>query len=358
MPQYAILNDVTILDFTRLLPGPLATQMLADLGAKVYKIENKNSPDYLRFFPPVGQENSAYFEALNYNKQFLNIDFKTLQGQAEIYEIIKSTTIVIEQFRPGVMKNWHLDYATLRTIQPEIIYVSISGYGQNSSRAQHAGHDINYLSISGLLSMNGTTEKPVIPGMQIADVAGGSYMTVNACLAALYHLKNTGEGQYIDVSMTDCVVPLMTLQYARFQAENQVLPRGGFELSGSQANYNVYQCKDKLWIALGALEPKFWDKFCEVTLHPEWKKNIFLGETDMQSFFRQVQDLFKSQPRTYWVELGTVYDICLTPVLQLNELQMDSHWNKNDIFFKDKNDFFYITQPIKFGLPHTHYFNT
>lgn len=357
MPQYSILNDVTIVDFTRLLPGPLATQMLADLGAKILKIESEDTPDYLRFFPPQHVETSAYFKALNYNKQIVRLNYKTKQGQSEIYDLIKSATIVVEQFRPGVMKNYHLDYETLCKINPRIIYVSISGYGQKSVRAHEAGHDLNYLALSGLLSITGTPEKPIIPGMQIADVAGGSYMAVNACLAALCHLKNTGEGQYIDVAMTDSILPLMTLQYAQFQAENEVLRRGSFELAGSQPNYNVYCCSDQQWVALGALEFKFWKNFCEAVQQPSWIDNCFLPEEEKQHFFIEIKAFFQSKPRAYWLEIAAKHDVCLSPILQLNEIQNEAHWKNNDIFMKDKDGFIYITQPIKFGLPTTQNFH-
>ncbi len=343
------LQGLTILDFTRLLPGPMATQLLAEMGAAVLKIESPDAPDYIRFFPPYAGEYSAYFNALNRGKKSLSINFSSEEGKAKIYELVKTADILFEQYRPGIMNKMGFGYEQLKAINPRLIYVSITGYGQTGPMAQKAGHDINYLAISGLLGITGDKTKPVIPGMQIADVAGGSYMAVNGCLAALYSRSVTGKGQHVDIAMTDAIMPLMALHYAQFQAEKNVLPKGMFELSGRQANYNVYECADGKWVALGALEPKFWDRFCDMIQQPEWKYNIMLPEEDMEKFKVEVATLFKTKTQAEWLQLSANEDICLTPVLDLSEIEHHEHLQHRQMLVKDENGFTGIANPIQFS---------
>lgn len=343
------LEGLTILDFTRLLPGPMATQLLAEMGATVLKIESPDSPDYIRFFPPYAGEYSAYFNAVNRSKKSLSISFSTEEDKQQIYDLVKTADVLFEQYRPGIMDKMGFGYEQLKAINPKLIYVSITGYGQTGPMAQHAGHDLNYLAISGLLSITGTKEKPVIPGMQIADVAGGSYMAVNGCLAALYARNITGNGQQVDIAMTDCIMPLMALHYAQFQVEKNIVDKGMFELSGRQANYNVYECADAKWIALGALEPKFWDKFCDLVQLPEWKYNIMLPEAEMELFKQEVARLFKTKTQEEWLQMAEGKDICLSPILDLSEIEHHPHLQHRQMFVKDENGFTSIANPIQFS---------
>jgi len=341
------LKGLKVLDFTRLLPGPLATQMLAEMGADVMKVEDPDAPDYIRNFTPFVEEQSAYFLALNRSKKSLAINYTSEEGRKIIYELAKSADILFEQFRPGVMDKMGLGYETLKAINPKLVYVSITGYGQTGPLSQEAGHDLNYIAIAGLLGITGDETKPVIPGGQVADVAAGSYMAVNGALAALYAREKTGEGQHVDVAMTDAVLPIITLQYARYKAENKVLPAGKFELSGGIANYNVYQCADKKWVALGALEPKFWNNFCDLVHQPEWKNNILLPPSEMEPFKKTVADLFRTKTQSEWLTISERKDICLTPVLQLDELENHPHHIHRKNFSKEY--FAAIQQPVQFS---------
>src|SRR5690606_432194 len=208
------LKGITVLDFSRLLPGTLATIFLADMGADVIKIESPKNPDYIRFFPPHIDDNSAYYYALNRNKKSLSVDYSKPQGLEIIYALVKKADVLIEQFKPDFLAKFGLDYETLKTINPKLIYASITGYGQQSSLSDFGGHDLNFMAISGLLSLNGTEEEISIPAFQTADVAGGSYMAMNAILAALFQRTKTDKGAYLDIAMTDCVVPLAALALA------------------------------------------------------------------------------------------------------------------------------------------------
>ena len=314
------LAGIKILDLSRLLPGPLATQMLADMGAEIIKIEDINSPDYIRFFPPFVDDDSALYLSLNRNKRGIALNLKSEEGKEFFFSLLKTADVVIEQFRPGVLDKMGIGYEYAKSINPKIIYVSITGYGQTGPYAQKAGHDLNYIAISGLLANIGTKEKPVIPGVQIADVSG-SYAAVNGCLAALLQREKTGEGQHVDISMTDSAVPFATLIHAAAWADGRNIERENFQLSGELVNYNVYETADAKFVALGALEPKFWMTFCDAVNKPEWKNKTFGPADEIQKLKEEVSSLFKNKTRNDWEEFSEQHDVCLSPVLETNELQ-------------------------------------
>lgn len=346
------LEGVKIIDFTRLLPGPMATMMLADMGADVIKVEDPDSPDYVRHFEPMIDGASAFYYALNRNKRSLAINFLSAEGKSIIFDIIKKSDVLIEQYRPGVMKKFGLDYETLKAIHPELIYISITGYGQDSWMSQAAGHDINYISIAGALGITGDENgDPVIPGFQLADIAGGSYMAINAVTAALYQRERTQKGQYIDIAMTDSVLPFIALPFAEYQVAGNKHRRGKFQLSGGQANYNVYKCSDGKYISLGSLEPKFWNVVCDKLGKPEWQEKIIGDENIQANIKRELQEIFMQKDRDEWLKLFSNDNICITPINDLSEVGTDQYLNERKMFV----DFHIggkqvktIAQPIKF----------
>jgi alpha-methylacyl-CoA racemase len=314
------LKGIKILDFTKLLPGPLATNMLADLGADVIKIEKNINADYVRNQLPMLNGISTLYAALNNLKSNLILDWENDEGRAELLNIIRSTDVLIEQFRPGVMKYWNLDYDTLKEINPNLIYISLSGYGQFGPHSDKAGHDLNYLAISGVLDqIRDENGRPVIPGIQIADIAGGAYMLQVACLSAVLERQQSGSGLYIDLAMTDAVVPLLTFPLSQWwgdfdQREMKIL-------SGGLVNYNVYPCSDGKWIALGALEIKFWNSFCDKSLNENWKRQEIF-ELSIHVFPKiEIEDYFMLKSRDEWVEWAKNFDFCLSPVLEMDELE-------------------------------------
>ncbi len=318
------LEGIKILDLSRLLPGPLATQMLADMGAEVIKIEDMNSPDYIRFFPPFVGDDSALYLSLNRNKRSIAINLKSAEGKEIFFSLVKSADVVMEQYRPGIMDKIGIGYEQAKKVNQKIIYVSVTGYGQTGPYAQKAGHDLNYIALSGVLANIGTKEKPVIPGVQIADVSG-SYSAVNGCLAALLYREKTGEGQHVDISMTDSAMPFATLIHANAWADGRNIERGNFQLSGQLANYNVYETGDGKFVALGALEPKFWLCFCEAVNKPEWKNKIIAPEEEVSKLKEEVSALFKSKTRAKWEEFAEQHDVCLSPVLENSELAQNEN---------------------------------
>lgn len=318
------LSGIKILDLSRLLPGPLATQMLGDMGAEVIKIEDLNSPDYIRFFPPFVGDDSALYLSLNRNKRSIAVNLKSREGKELFFALVKSADVVVEQFRPGVLDKMGMGYAQAKAINPKIIYVSVTGFGQTGPYAQKAGHDLNYIAMSGLLANIGTKERPVIPGVQIADVSG-SYAAVNGCLAALLQREKTGEGQHVDISMTDSAMPFATLIHAAAWADGRNIERENFQLSGELVNYNVYETADAKFVALGALEPKFWITFCDAVNKPEWKNSTFAPADEIQKLKAEVSSLFKSKTRVEWEEFSELHDVCLSPVLENSELAQNQN---------------------------------
>lgn len=324
-PSTGPLQGIKILDLTRLLPGPLGAMMMADMGAEVIKIESPQFKDYSRDFPPFINKESASYLAFNRSKRSLALDYKNEEGKAVVLELIKTADIVMEQFRPGVMDKMGLGYETAKKVNPRIIYVSITGYGQTGPYRDKAGHDLNYMSYAGALGLTGRRgEEPVMPGVQAADIAGGSYMSVIACLSALHARNTTGVGQFVDVAMMDGVMPLTAIAHSLFAATHQPQPRGSLFLSGGLANYNVYPCKDDKYIALGTLEPKFWMKFCQVVGKNEWMNQmISKSPEDLDRFYKTIADFFKTKPQQYWVELSNQHDLLISPVYDIHEVEND-----------------------------------
>lgn len=305
------LEGYRIIDFSKLLPGPLATLWMAQQGAEVIKVESPTSPDPVRFYPPIVDGVSAYYSALNKGKKSLSIDYRADDGREQILKLIETTDVVVEQFRPNVMDAFGLGYASLRERNPSIIMVSITGYGQKGEMSGFPGHDINYLSYSGVLdSQRDEDGNPVISAAQLADVVGGSMQALNATVTALLHRERSGEGQHIDVSMTYSVSVLNSLRAAEELATGE---SGGY-LSGAIAPYNVYKCADGKYVSLGALEPKFWQKFCNLMAYPEWGGRMLEKE-----LIAEVADIFVTQPRNYWTDKLEAEGVCFSPVLTVKE---------------------------------------
>lgn len=316
------LQGITIIDFTRLLPGPLATNLLAQLGAEVIKIEHPRRGDYARSQPPFAGGESTLFAGLNFAKEIRTIDYEDEEGRSELLLLVQQADVVVEQFRPGAMASWKLGYAHLKEVNPELIYVSLSGYGQDGPYRNLAGHDLNYLAYSGVLSLIRDQEgRPVIPGVQVADIASGSYLTMTAVLTALLQRERTGSGAYVDVSMLDGLLPLLTVPATQ--------QWGGFDpytvnfLSGALVNYNVYRCAGGKWIALGALEIKFWNNFCELVDRPDWKRQHHLELSGQIFPKKELEEMFLSRTQEEWLAMAAGHDVCLSPVNNLGDLDRD-----------------------------------
>jgi crotonobetainyl-CoA:carnitine CoA-transferase CaiB-like acyl-CoA transferase len=346
------LRGIRILDLTTLYPGPLATMMLGDLGADVVRIERHQSPDMIRFMPPfIGEESAAYL-TLNRSKRTLVLDLKTEEGRSVFFDLVKTADIVTEQFRPGVLDKIGIGYEEARRSNPRIIYVSLTGFGQDGPYALRAGHDINYMSWAGLLSQIKTENRPVLPAFQIADVAGGCFMTVIACLSALWYREKSGQGQRVDVAMVDAILPLLTLQLAQYWGQSDGSPAVNL-LTGAFPCYGLYECSDGKYISLGALEPKFWTNFCKLMNRGDWLSGNFASGEEGARVHAEVAAAIREKTRDEWVKIAESHDICLGPVNEIEELEEDPHLRSRGMIvdIMEKGDFRLkgLGIPIKFS---------
>lgn len=298
------LDGVRVLDLTRLLPGPYATQLLADAGADVVKVEDTDRGDYARDMPPFTERNvGAIFDSVNRGKRSAAVDLKSEAGREAFYALVEGADVVIEQFRPGVVDRLGVDYETLREHNADLVYCSLSGYGQTGPYADRAGHDLNYAGLAGLLDMTRESPDapPRLPGYQIADLAGGLFAAFSIVGAlASRELGNTS-GEYVDVAMSDVVLSFS--QSVAYPALTGDSPRPGeTQLTGGVPWYNVYQCADGRYLTLAALEPAFWAAFCEQVGREDLIAEH--GSEDpavREALADELDDVFASRPREHWL---------------------------------------------------------
>ncbi|SVA14838.1 uncharacterized protein METZ01_LOCUS67692, partial [marine metagenome] len=308
----ANLTSLKVLDFSTLLPGPYATMMLADMGADVIWVEPIKTRTTLT-------EATAMRSYLGRSKRSLAINLKADKAHQIIENLIQEYDVIVEQFRPGVMERLGLDYAALSDIQPNIIYCSITGYGQTGPLKNRAGHDINYLSIAGVSSFSGTKEKgPVLSGLQIADIAGGSMHAVTGILAALVYRQQTGKGQWIDVSMTDASFAMNSIHAADYLV-NQNNPSYETNALNGGSFYNYYQTKDGKYFSVGSLEPKFFQQLSEALGNPEMFDAKYFHPENQEQIILFIQKAFLQKTYAEWVDIFSNLDACVEPVIGLDE---------------------------------------
>lgn len=319
------LQGIRILDLTRLLPGPLASLRLAEMGAEVIKIEEPGIGDYARLIGPIKHEVSQFFVSLNHGKQFLRLDLKQADARQQFLQMVQQADVVIESFRPGVMDKLGLGWATLKQHNPQLVMCAISGYGQTGPMALMAGHDINYLSYAGVLQQNSLPHaKPALPNLQIADILGGAQAAVQGILAALLAVKMGGPGRYIDVSMTDVVLSNNIMPRVAWNSFAKLAPPGQDLLTGGAPCYQVYATQDGRYLAVGALELKFWQLLCDTLQRPDlrqqhWMCGLIPASAESNAVQLQLETLFASQPLAHWCALFEGVDCCVSPVLGLDE---------------------------------------
>ena len=324
------LQGLRVVDLTRNLPGPFATRLLADLGAEIIKIEPKNG-DPARAF-------GELFKALNHGKTIESHDFRDPQGIAAIKAHLKDADVMLDSFRPGVLKGMGLDAKTLHAINPKLVMVSITGYGLadsdskidiNHDWADKAGHDINFMAMSGVLDQLKTASgEQAMPNVQFADLAGGSDTAVIALLAAVFAAQRTGKGRHVAVSMTHSlyqhmVMPKATGTLVKSFSGQQPAPHHDF-LGGLLPCYRLYKTSDARYMAVGSLELKFWQGLCEALALPElknshWQRGVMPNTSESQAAAKAISDKFASQTLEHWQQVFALVDVCVTPVLSLSE---------------------------------------
>ena len=315
------LEGMHVLDLTRLLPGPYCTMLLADMGADVIKVEDTAGGDYLRLNPPVVSSGmSIHFHVLNRNKRSIALDLKRKEGRELLMELAGGwANVLVEQFRPGVMERLELDYDTVKEANPGIVYCSITGYGQDGPYRDIAGHDINYLGYAGVLGATGPAGgAPMLSGVQIADLGGGGMFGALSILMAYTHLLQTGQGQHVDVSMMDGSLSWLTINTGDVLIGGPGPARGSQLLWGATPCYNVYECADG-YMAVVAIEAKFWVRMCELLGRPEYADEQFTFEK-FDEMFAWLREAFKEKTRDEWMELFGCEDTCVSPILDLDEV--------------------------------------
>jgi len=325
------LQGIKVLDLTRLLPGPFASLVLADLGAQVDKLEDAQGGDYIRHMPPHIGEASALFVALNRSKRSCVLDLKKPAAQAAFKKLVRSYDVVFEQFRPGVLAKLGLSHETLLAENPRLVVCALTGYGQDGPLAKRAGHDLNYLARAGILGFQGPSSgPPQVPGFQLADVSGGLW-SVLGIVSALYERERTGKGRVVDVAMIETSLGFATLGYGSVLA-GQASDRGNEPLTGGIGPYNTYATKDGRAMTLAALEPKFWMGFCQA-VGLETDMGALMPGPHQAELVAKLRAIFVEKTQAEWVQFASDKDVCLEPVLTPEEATQDPHLRARGVFF-------------------------
>ena len=314
------LAGLRVLDLTRLLPGPMCTMHLADMGADVIKIEDPGAGDYARWMPPLRHTHAAMFLALNRNKRSVKLDLRKPEGRDAFLRLADTADVVIEGFRPGVVDRLGVGYEAVKARNPRIVYCALSGYGATGPYRERAGHDINYCSYAGVADQIGAAGGPPIVGnFQIADLAGGALSAAMGILAAVVDQRTTGKGRFVDVAMADCTLAHAVAPLGTLLATGAPPPRGGHELSGALPAYGFYETMDGGYVSLGALEPKFWTNFCRAVGREDLIARHRVAGAEADAVRAELAALFKTRTRDDWTRLLDNADCCAAPVLTIAE---------------------------------------
>ncbi|MBZ4415888.1 CaiB/BaiF CoA-transferase family protein [Myxococcus sp. RHSTA-1-4] len=352
------LTGLRVLDLSRLLPGPYATLVLADLGASVDKLEEPDGGDYVRQMPPLRDDVSALFYGLNRNKRSVTLNLKTPEGREALKRLVRHYDVLVESFRPGVMDKLGVGEAVLRAENPRLIYCAISGYGQTGPDRLKAGHDLNYVARAGLLGYGGEAGgAPAFPGVQMGDIGGGSLFALVGILAALHERERTGKGRFVDVSMTDGAVAFLHMHLAArlfMGAEGSPLQRGREALNGGYACYGLYRTADDRWLAVGALEPKFFAGVCERLGRMDLMEDAYAPGEAGARVKAELQRLFAEHPLAYWKERFAGSDVCVEPVAEGDEVLQDAQLRARGLFVEAEDsrlgrEVTHLLTPLRMG---------
>ena len=306
------LNGITVIDLSRLLPGPYCSMILADHGARVISIEDK------RFLA-----DGLFMDIVNRNKKHMTLNLKTAEGKQIFFKLIEKADIVLEGFRPGVVNRLGVDYESVKKVNPRIIYCSISGFGQTGPYRDRVGHDVNYLSIGGVLDLIGETDRPpAIPGIQIADIAGGGMNAAIGIMLALFAREKSGQGQYVDISMTDGMVGFLpaAMFFSRLTGSEPV--RSDNMLSHRYACYNTYETADGKYLSIGAVEKRFWQKLCKI-LEIQDYADLQYDDRHRTEIIDCLRRTFRQKTLAEWEGVLGGSDVCWAPIQSLGDVLKD-----------------------------------
>jgi crotonobetainyl-CoA:carnitine CoA-transferase CaiB-like acyl-CoA transferase len=342
------LAGVRVLDLTRLLPGAMATLHLADMGADVIKVEDTGAGDYSRSMGRVRDGMSDSFRLLNRNKRAMRLDLRQARGRAAFLRLAQGADVVVEGFRPGVVAKLGVGYDAVSAVNPRIVYCSISGYGQDGPYAQRAGHDINYIGYAGIGDQIGTRDGPVVPNFQIADLVGGALVPAMGILAALLDARSSGKGRYVDAAMTDAALAHAVFPLLGLLEQGNAPRRGTGMLDGGLPCYNVYRTKDGQFMAVGALERKFWANLCDILGTPDLKDKHLVYGAEAEPVKARLAAVFASRTQKDWTAVFAEADCCVSPVLTIEQSLADEQLRARGMVIGEGG----ITQlalPLKFS---------
>lgn len=324
------LEGLRVLDMSRLLPGPYCTMMLADFGAEVIKIEAPGQGDYARSFGPFLQDFGYWHLQLNRNKKSVVLDLKTEAGRKAFLELAKTADVVVESYRPGVLKKLGVDYSVVSKLNPKIVYCSLSGYGTKGPLAKQADHDIGYVSLAGITAMSGEAGgKPAIPGVLMADM-NAAMAAGMSIMIALRHAQMTGQGQEIDINLYNVAMTLMPGAASLYFGGGFVAQRGNNWLTGQNPNYNIYETKDGRYLSVGCLEKKFWSNLCKA-LQREDLIDLIDDQANYAMLKQELAKAFAEKTMREWDAELAGKDTCVTPVLNFDEACAAEQTKANDM---------------------------
>jgi crotonobetainyl-CoA:carnitine CoA-transferase CaiB-like acyl-CoA transferase len=340
------LEGIKVLDLSRLAPGPFCTMILGDLGADVLKVEG---PREGRLVAAVvsDEERASAYNAVERNKRSIVLNLKLEPARKIFYQLAEKADVIVEGFRPGVVKRLGVDYDTIKEINPRLIYCSLTGYGQDGPYSNLVGHDVNYISIGGALGIMGIPGgAPTIPSNIVADFAGGGTNAAVGILAALIARDKTGKGQYVDIGMADGVVSLMSMSLSRYFESNQVPERGNDMLTGGVPHYSVYETKDGKYVSIGCLEPWFYENLCRALGREDFIPHQFTEGEKREEIFSAFREIFRTKTRDEWFDYLSQWDICVAKVYTLDELSTDPQLiHRNMILELDHPELGKVKQP-------------
>lgn len=343
------LTGIRVLDMSRLLPGPYCTMLLADFGAEVIKIEEPGKGDYSRSFPPFLKDFGYWHLQLNRNKQSVVLDLKSEEEKNIFLELVKTADVVVESYRPGVLKKLGVDYEAAAKVNPKIIYCSLSGYGSKGPLAHKADHDLGYLSLTGVTAMSGEADgAPAIPGVLMADM-NAALSAGMSIMIALRHAALTGQGQEIDISLFNVAMNLMPGAASLFFGSGFVAERGNNWLTGAYANYNIYATADGRYVSVGCLEKKFWRNLC-IGLGKEELIDMIDDESNHPYLKGQLAAAFKQKTMREWEEFFADKDACVTPVLNFKEAVESEQVQANEMVLNVQDDELGEYQQLGFAM--------
>ena len=320
------LAGIRILDLTRLLPGAYCTQMLADMGAEVIKVEQPGIGDYWRWMDPKVERQGYQFLALNRGKKSITLDLKHPQGRDAFIALCKSADVVFDGFRPGVMKRLGLDSDSLQALHPGLIYCAMSGFGQDGPDARIAAHDLNYQGMTGILHyVNGSTQRPHATALPVADLGGGALMAIAGILAALVERERTGKGRMVDISVADGLMSWVSFMTSKWNVNALPEEESPFDEPFDKPFYTVYETKDGRHLVAGAYEPKFWQTLCNVLSLNDWVDKQWVGGAQEQELRKLMANAFKTRTQAEWMEIFALREACVTPVLSIKEALEGAH---------------------------------